>query len=159
MKINTVDTVIQDFREGQNIFRRPSVELMVREISRQAKRIEELKIHNKDFHLVCINALDLHRESDVPKIKDIPKIIEELRTRVQELEQERRWIHQENTMIVKKDGDLWGMMLPDFIDLQNSKSHWFTNNPVNVRMSEFIDAVYWLISDHDPLPQPPKEEE
>ena len=34
MKASTVDTVIQHFREGQNIFRRPSVELMVREISR-----------------------------------------------------------------------------------------------------------------------------
>ena len=43
MKINTVDTVIQDFRDGQNIFRRPSVELMVREISRLNKRIAELE--------------------------------------------------------------------------------------------------------------------
>jgi hypothetical protein len=43
MKINTVDTVIQDFRDGQNIFRRPSVELMVREISRLQARVHELE--------------------------------------------------------------------------------------------------------------------
>jgi hypothetical protein len=55
-------------------------------IERLQKRVDELEIYNKDFHLACINALDLHRESDVPKLKDIPKIIEELRTRVQELE-------------------------------------------------------------------------
>ena len=43
MKINTVDTIIQDWREGQNIFRRSSVELLVREISRLNKRIENLE--------------------------------------------------------------------------------------------------------------------
>jgi len=41
--VNTVDTVIQDFRDGQNIFRRPSVELMVREISRLQARVAELE--------------------------------------------------------------------------------------------------------------------
>ncbi len=43
MKINTVDTVIQDFRDGLNIFRRPSVELMVREISRLQARVQEFE--------------------------------------------------------------------------------------------------------------------
>ena len=47
MKINTVDTVIQDFRDGQNIFRRSSVELMVREISRLNKRIAELEHYKR----------------------------------------------------------------------------------------------------------------
>jgi hypothetical protein len=50
------------------------------------KRVQELEVHNKDFHLACINALDLHRESDVPKLKDIPNIIEEIRERNQKLE-------------------------------------------------------------------------
>ena len=63
MKINTVDTVIQDFREGQNIFRRPSVELMVREISRLNKRLEQLEEINQAG-----------------------------RNCIAELEQERRWI-------------------------------------------------------------------
>ena len=43
MKINTVDTVIQDWREGQNIFRRPSVKLLVREISRLQASVAELE--------------------------------------------------------------------------------------------------------------------
>lgn len=43
MKANTVETIIEDFRGGQNIFRRPSVELLVREVSRQAERIAELE--------------------------------------------------------------------------------------------------------------------
>lgn len=60
--------------------------LALDEIERLQARVQELEIYNKNFHLACINALDLHRESDVPKLKDIPKIIEELRTRVQELE-------------------------------------------------------------------------
>ena len=48
MKINTVDTVIKDFRDGQNIFRRPSVELMVREISQLQQRIAELEAEIKE---------------------------------------------------------------------------------------------------------------
>lgn len=62
------------------------IEECLDEIERLQARVQELEIYNKNFHLACINALDLHRESDVPKLKDIPKIIEELRTRVQELE-------------------------------------------------------------------------
>ena len=42
MKTNTVETIIEDFRNGQNIFRRPSVELLVREVSRLQSRIEWL---------------------------------------------------------------------------------------------------------------------
>ena len=62
------------------------IEHLCDEIERQAQRIAELEAHNKDFHLACINALDLHRESDVPKLKDIPNIIEEIRERNQKLE-------------------------------------------------------------------------
>ena len=154
MKINTVDTVIQDFREGQNIFRRPSVELMVREISRQAKRIEELEIHNKNLHLACVNALDLHRESDVPKLKDIPKIIEELRTRVQELEQERRWIpvreypsQQGWYRVIINDGTEKVRFYKR--DTENNREYWHVANNKE-----------WIIMWFNPcLPQPPKEEE
>ena len=118
-------------------------------IEQQAKRIEELEIHNKNLHLACVNALDLHRESDVPKLKDIPKIIEELRTRVQELEQERRWISVEQSpeeygyyiiawQSVVGNGELYS----DFGYFKKIEG-W---GRVNVK--------YW-----QPLPQPPKEEE
>ena len=74
-----------------------------------------------------------------------------LEQRIAELEQERRWIHQDKTMIVKKDGDSWCAMLPDFIDLQQSESRWFSGD-----LGKYMDAVYWYLNDE---PQPPKEEE
>jgi len=77
--------------------------------------------------------------------------IERLQKRIAELEQERRWIHQDKTMIVKKDGDSWHAVLPDFKDLQQSESRWFNGN-----VSEYMDAVYWYLKDE---PQPPQEEE
>jgi hypothetical protein len=62
------------------------------EIERLQVRIQELEMDIGYYHLACVNALDLHRESAIPNIKDIPKIIEELRERLGELEAERRWI-------------------------------------------------------------------
>ena len=54
MGINTVETIIDDFRNGQNIFRRPSVELLVREVSRQKEHISDLedRIDELQNHLV-----------------------------------------------------------------------------------------------------------
>ena len=43
MKINTVDTVIQEFRNGRDIWSRAAIELAVREIKRLRKRIAELE--------------------------------------------------------------------------------------------------------------------
>ena len=149
MKVKTVDTVIQDFREGQNIFRRPSVELMVREISRQAKRIEELEIHNKNLHLACVSALDLHRESDVPKLKDIPKIIEELRTRAQELEQERRWIPVEEL----------SETIRALVYMGNDYTVIATYHKNTDKWKNDCGAIVENAIKYQPLPQPPSEEE
>ena len=44
MKTNTVETIIDDFRSGQNIFRRPSVELLVREIERLRTQLKSKEI-------------------------------------------------------------------------------------------------------------------
>ena len=41
MKTNTVETIIESFRDGQEIFRKPSVELLIREIARLTAREEE----------------------------------------------------------------------------------------------------------------------
>ena len=160
MKINTVDTVIQDFREGQNIFRRSSVELMVREISRLQTRVQEFEVFNNILHTQCINALDLHRESDIPKLKDIPKIIENFRTRVQELEQERRWIpineppDRQDTrqkLLIDKNEEWsglgvaeWNFGWCDQISRPDGEYRWVTcgNRPF----------THW-----QHLPQPPKE--
>lgn len=115
-------------------------------IEQLQKRVQELEIYNKNFHLACINSLDLHRESDVPKLKDIPKIIDELKARVQELEQEQRWIHQDKTMIAKKDGDSWCFVLPDFVNLHESEAEF-----VDGILYRFIEEIYKRLL-------PPKEE-
>jgi hypothetical protein len=143
-------------------------------IERLQKRVDELEIYNKNFHPACIDALDLHRESDVPKLKDIPKIIDELKARVQELEmfqdlvnrwsdqyyrdtnklkqriaeleQEQRWIHQDKTMIAKKDGDSWCFVLPDFVNLHESEAEY-----VDGILYRFIEEIYKRLL-------PPKEE-
>jgi hypothetical protein len=77
--------------------------------------------------------------------------IERLQARVQELEQERRWIHEDKTMIVKKDGDSWFAAMPDFKDLQQSEARWF-NDTIN----QYMDAIYWYLNEE---PKSPQEEE
>lgn len=171
MKINTVDTVIQDFREGQNIFRRSSVELMVREISRLQTRVQEFEVFNNILHTQCINALDLHRESDIPKLKDIPKIIENFRTRVQELEQERRWIAVSTRLpeIEKDDfSSVWKLVwyMPDWSDDELFLTIACYVKEFNVwttQYAEKINVFYWnvqnLPTESPHLPKPPESED
>ena len=161
MKINTVDTVIQDFREGQNIFRRSSVELMVREISRLQTRVQEFEVFNNILHTQCINALDLHRESDIPKLKDIPKIIENFRTRVQELEQERRWIAVSTRLPEEEDYYyvLFTLSGAEYVSdiyyfKPDTKYKWYQDCYCR-KIATFFDTVtHWTTR-----PQPPKEGE
>ena len=67
-----------------------------------------------------------------------------LASRVIKLEAERRWIHRDKTMIVKKDGDSWHAVMPDFEDLQESESRWF-NGTVN----QYMDAVYGYLKERE----------
>jgi hypothetical protein len=73
--------------------------------------------------------------------------IERQAKRIEELEQERRWIHQDKTMIAKKDGDSWCFVLPDFVNLHESKSEY-----VDGILYRFIEEIYKKLL-------PPKEEE
>lgn len=146
MKINTVNTVIEDFRDGQNIFRRPAVELLVREISRLNKRIEELGAEKLDgWERWLEKSTNL-----INQLSYVEELNNKLHERIAELEQERRWIHEDNTMIVKKDGDRWCLVLPTFINLQESESIWL--DPI---LSSFLSRRYQEIK---PQPQPPKDE-
>lgn len=43
MKITDIDSFIEEFRNGRDIFSRTSIELSVREIEKQRKRIAELE--------------------------------------------------------------------------------------------------------------------
>ena len=69
--------------------------------------------------------------------------IERLQQRIAELEQERQWIHQDKTLILKKDGDSWCAVLPDFEDLQQSESRWFSGD-----INKYMDDVYWYLKHH-----------
>jgi hypothetical protein len=60
-----------------------------------------------------------------------------MKARVQELEQERRWIHQDKTMIAKKDGDSWCFVLPDFVNLHESEAEF-----VDGILYRFIEEIY-----------------
>ena len=115
------------------------------------KRIEELEIHNKNLHLACVNALDLHRESDVPKLKDIPKIIEELRTRAQELEQERRWISAYERQ-PKEDGFYYVLCRKEYVGHNKVITDYFSARRGWTNVSHFI--THW-----QEKPQPLSEEE
>lgn len=72
--------------------------------------------------------------------------LKEMKARVQELEQERRWIHQDKTMIAKKDGDSWCFVLPDFVNLHESEAEF-----VDGILYRFIEEIYKRLL-------PPKEE-
>ena len=181
MKINTVDTVIQDFREGQNIFRRPSVELMVREISRQAKRIEELEIKQHihwDANMMLTMAdnfkgyIDLIIELQT-KLKEMEARLDLHQTnrrllnrnlgfahdRIAELEQERRWIPVSERLPEVKEDD----SIPvDFIVKYVHKSIVSTGTFID---SEFYELDNWDKSETENVthwkyrPQPPESEE
>lgn len=47
MKITTVDTLIDEFRNGRDVWSRTTVELAVREIERLRKRIAELEAERR----------------------------------------------------------------------------------------------------------------
>ena len=70
----------------------------------------------------------------------------------EEDKQERQWIDEGKTLIVKKDGDSWFAIRPDFKNLQQSESRWFSGD-----INEYMDAVYWYLNDDKP--QLPQEEE
>jgi len=100
--------------------------------------------------------------------------IEQLQKRVQELEEEKqavwkewlekmekkwdeedsqklKWIDEGKTLIVKKDGDSWVATMPDFKNLQESESMWFSMN-----MNEYMDSVYWYLNTESKLSQEEK---
>ena len=115
-------------------------ELLIKqvEIERLQARVQELEAVNED------QALTISQNDYAYTIDK-----EMMEKRIAELEQERRWIHQDKTMIVKKDGDSWCFVLPDFKDLQRSEAKF-----MDVVVSGFLDKIYTNL-----IPQPPQEDE
>jgi len=119
MKINTVETIIDDFRSGQNIFRRPSVELLVREVSRLQSRVAELEAENKMVFeqlqdpvsvRICILSGRIRIPDDLVFFYDTHGKVADLRNRIAELEAELMFYQMECPDLVgryqpQKDGE------------------------------------------------------
>jgi len=110
------------------------------------QRIEELEeaISNQSTLVYKFEnmASDLQSENDL--LKNNPEAEKyyyqkwvEGKQRIAELEQERRWIHQDKTMIAKKDGDSWCFVLPDFVNLHESEAEF-----VDGILYRFIEEIY-----------------
>lgn len=64
MKITNIDSFIEEFRNGRDIWSRTTVELAVREIERLRKRIAELEALNECITDLQIEIDDLKRSRD-----------------------------------------------------------------------------------------------
>jgi len=79
MKITNIDSFIEEFRNGRDIWSRTTVELAVREIERLRKENNKLKVR------LAASENDL-------VLFEVSEMLKKTQARVQELEQERRWI-------------------------------------------------------------------
>lgn len=131
MKITTVDTLIDEFRNGRDIWSRNSVELVVREIERLRKENNKLK-------------LKLAASENDLVLFEVSEMLKKTQARVQELEQERRWIPvSERNPHSNGLYDVW------ITGVHNSISAIYRNGKWNMS-----GVTHWRCK-----PQPPKERE
>ena len=173
MKTNTVETIIEDFRSGQNIFRRPSVELLVREISRLQKENEKLKVRlaasENDILLREVNEMLKKTQSRVQELDSVNQDMgltiskmdyaytidkEMMEKRIAELEAEQRWI---DVSMTSQEPEIGQRILT--IDMDD-----------NIEVEEYFGQFYNLITywkpvyrpngyvKYDDFIQPPKDE-
>ena len=57
MKITNIDTLIEEFRNGRDIWSRTTVELAVREIERLQSRVQELEKENNRISVLLHNEM------------------------------------------------------------------------------------------------------
>lgn len=76
MKITNIDTFIEEFRNGRDIWSRAAIELAIREIERLRKENNKLKIR------LAASENDL-------VLTEVNEMLKKTQTRVQELEQEK----------------------------------------------------------------------
>lgn len=55
MKITNIDSFIEEFKNGRNIWSRASIELAVREISRLKNQVQELEVQMKSKDIIIEN--------------------------------------------------------------------------------------------------------
>ena len=172
MKTNTVETIIEDFRKGQNIFRRPSVELMVCEISRLCKENEKLQLRlaaaENDILLYEVNKILKRTQSDVQELEEekragwkewLEKLQltwkvedEPLKQRIAELETEQRWIPVSERLpecgeIVNWSHKSWTRIKEGYMTGSGILKVWGGEY-------QKLDKMNWR-----PLPHPPKDGE
>ena len=132
MKITDIDTFIEEFRDGRNVWSRASIELVVREIVRLRKENEKLKVQ-------------LAASESATVLHELSEMLKNTQARVQELEQKQRWISVEE----------WQPKQCGFYVYEDFRSrldvdYFHTEKP---DLSE-VNRLFSM-----PIPQPPSEEE
>ena len=120
MKITNIDSFIEEFRNGRNIWSRASIELAVREISRLRKRNEELEANQVEEYQVPPESFNDLMELIRQGTKDGTIIIKNLTTtnaglkqkRIEELEQRIAELRDELMFYQMECPDLVGRYQP-----------------------------------------------
>ena len=111
-------------------------------IARRDKYISELEKKIPDLSLYLAKAnlrvQELEEEKQVVWEKWLEKMEKKWN---EEDDQERKLIHEGKTMIVKKDGNSWFAVMPDFKNLQESESRWFYGD-----INKYLDSVYLYLN-------------
>jgi hypothetical protein len=130
MKITNIDTLIEEFRNGRDIWSRTAIELAVREIERQRKYITKL-------------------EKQIP---DLNLQLAQVNLRITELKQERRWIPVRDYpsqvgwyRVITNNGT---EQIREYVREPDRDIHYW-----DVKDGEWI-----MMYTNPPLPQPPQEE-
>jgi hypothetical protein len=94
MKITNIDTFIEEFRNGRDIWSRASIELAVREIERLRKENNKLKVRLEasEKHLVLM---------------EVNEMLKKTQARVQELEKMLAYIRDYSDVGIDEDLNGW----------------------------------------------------
>ena len=158
MKITNIFTLIEEFRNGRDIWTRSHVELAVREIRRLDKENQKLQLRLAAS------------ENDI-LLREVNEILKKTQSRVQELEAEQRWILvSERLPEIEKDdfSSAWKLVwyMPDWSDDELFLTIACYVKEFNVwttQYAEKINVFYWnvqnLPTESPHLPHPPKDGE
>jgi len=137
MKINNIFTLIEEYRNGRDIWTRNHVELAVREIRRLDK--ENLKLW-----------LRLAASKNDILLREVNEMLKTTQSRVQELEDEQMWIP-----VSEKPEHSDRYLVRRYADVNGIRGLYISILPYN-DLGGWTDSsiTHWR-----PLPQPPKDGE
>ena len=134
MKITNIDSFIEEFRNGRDKWSRTAIELVVREIERLRNETHKLKgrLAASENDLVLF---------------EVSEMLKKTQARVQELEQERRWIpvgerlpEKEQEVLVSYGNGNWVL-----------SAYMYDGKWYDIPYDSPIDPTHW-----QPLPKPPQ---